>query len=95
MNLWHIAHTPTGSHVRQLNPVSLREDALARTKGDPELSYSDAVSEILSERAAAHRAELGFPVNGRWVQREGWDSQISDGEPHPSLLERATVTREE
>jgi hypothetical protein len=42
-------------------------------------------------RAALIRSELDFPED--WVTADGWDSQLSQGEPHPSLLAHATVTR--
>lgn len=95
MNWWHIAHTPTGVHARQINPVSLMTEAQKLVDEDPELVLDEAVAEVLGDRAEAHRQELGFPIKGRWVMRTDWDSQLSQGEPHSKLLATATVTQEE
>lgn len=46
------------------------------------------------ERAAARaRALVGFPDGDGWVRNRTsqWCVQCSPGEPHPSLMERATV----
>lgn len=94
-NWWHLAQTPTGRHARQLDPVAVEEEVARRRAEDADLGYDEAVAEVLGDRAAAHRDELGFPPKGRWVMRDGWDSQLSQGEPHPSFLGGATtVTRE-
>jgi hypothetical protein len=38
------------------------------------------------------RVASGFPASDDWISNgSGYDLQITYGEPHPSLLERATV----
>lgn len=92
MNWWHLAITPTGRHARQLDHVAVLAEAEALVAEDPELELAHAVTEVLGSRAEAHRTELGFPPNGRWVSRGGWDSSLSQGTPHPKFLDGATVS---
>lgn len=93
-NWWHLAQTPDGVHARQFDPTAIQAEAEALVVEDPELTHDEAVAELLAARAEAHRAELGFPPNGRWVNRPQWDSSLTEGEPHPTFLARATVSRE-
>lgn len=92
-NVWHLAETPTGNHAHQLDPVAIEERVLAEMATDPELDRATAEAEILGEEAERIRRELDFPRGGRWINREGWFSHVSNGEPHPKYLDAATVHR--
>lgn len=94
-NWWHLAQTPDGMHAHQLDPVALQALVDAELAADPELDEATAEAEVLGEEAERIRAELGFPPKGRWISRTGWSSSLSQGEPHPSFLEAATVHRGE
>ena len=85
---YHIARTPTGFYVHRLDPLKVVERVEALRKGDPQLSEVDAVAEVQGEYAEAIRASLGFAPRGRWQQRDGWQSVLSPGTPHPSIMER-------
>lgn len=93
MNWWHVARTPHGIHAHQLDPVAVLAEVDRRRAEDPQLGQDEALAEVLGDEAERIRAQLGFPIKGRWVMRAGWDSQLSQGEPHPRLLQRATVHR--
>jgi hypothetical protein len=84
---YHLARTPRGLYVHRIDPlkVSARVDELRAT--DPELSEEEATAEVHGEYAEAIRALLGFPPRGRWITRDGWQSVLSTGTPHPSVLE--------
>lgn len=92
-NVWHLAQTPAGKHAHQLDPVALEPLVEAELAADPELDRATAEAEVLAEEAERIRRELGFPKAGRWFNREGWDSNLSFGEPHPKFLAEATVHR--
>lgn len=92
-NWWHLTQTPTGTHAHQLDPVALQAEVDRRVAGDSELSEAAAEAEVLADEADRIRAELGFPIKGRWVSRPEWDSQLSQGDPHPRFLAQATVHR--
>lgn len=89
MQTWyHIARTPGGLYVHRLDPIRLDELAVAEMTDDPELSRADADADVLGDAAEAIRRGLGFPARARWASREGWDSQVTAGEPHPKLMEQ-------
>lgn len=37
------------------------------------------------------RANIAHNIPHGWLNQPGWDVQLTDGQPHPSLLARATV----
>lgn len=87
MEDWHhIAQTPSGYHAHRLDPVGILGRAGAMRADDPELSEADAIAEIHGEVAEAIRSQLGFPIRGRWFNREGWNSSLTVGVPHPQLM---------
>jgi hypothetical protein len=88
---YHIARTPTGWHVHRLDPLKVLERVNALRAADPELTEVDAVVEVHQEVGEAIRTQLGFPPRGRWVHRDGWDSQLTVGEPHGSIMDRQLV----
>lgn len=92
-NVWHLAQTPTGLHAHQLDPVALEALVVAELEADPELDRATAEAEVLGDEAERIRRELDFPKAGRWFAREGWDSNLSFGEPHPKFLAEAAVHR--
>jgi len=92
-NWWHLAQTPDGAHAHQLDQAVLQEAMDELMADDPDLTEAEAEGEVLEDAAVAIRAGLGFPPRARWVNRAGWDSQLSIGEPHPSFLASATVHR--
>lgn len=89
MQTWyHIARTPNGFYVHRLNPIEVLDRAGQLRQEDPELSEPEAIAEVHGEIAEQIRTALGFPVKGRWFNREGWDSSLSVGEPHPTMMEK-------
>lgn len=86
MNFWHLAQTPDGPHAHQLDPIALQAWARAEMDLDPQLDEQTAMAEAQGFAADQIRAALGFPRNGRWYSRPGWDSSVSQGEPHPNFL---------
>jgi len=92
-NWWHLALTPDGRHAHQLDPVALQDAVDAELLADPDLDAGTAEAEVLAEEAERIRRDLGFPKGNRWVGRPGWDSALSQGEPHPNFLASATVHR--
>lgn len=95
MNYWHIARVPADGvpggtyHLHQLDPVALDKAADALLDADPVLDKATAYAEVLGDEAERIRTELGFPPKSRWQSRPGWQSSISTGEPHPSLIAAA------
>lgn len=84
MQTWyHIARTPAGIYVHRLSPTQEAERAAALRAADPDLTAAEAAEEARSDVLDAIRDSLGFPPRGRWVHRDGWDSSVSMGEPHP------------
>jgi hypothetical protein len=91
MSYWHIAQVPDGRpnagyHLHELDPVALDEAAAAAMAEDPDLDRATAYAEALGDTAEAIRTDLGFPPRGRWANRAGWQSTLSEGVPHPSLI---------
>jgi hypothetical protein len=64
---------------------------VARTPDGVWVDELGPASDDLPGRVGAIQAELGFPDD--WVAVPGWDSRLAPGEPHPSLLDGATVRR--
>lgn len=91
LDYYHIAQTPSGVHIHRLDPLAVLERAKALRADDPELTEPEAVAEVHGEIVDAIRTSLGFPIRGRWFSRDGWDSQLTVGEPHPTLMAAATV----
>jgi hypothetical protein len=93
-NVWHLAETPSGPYAHQLDPDELDAYVAQEMADDPALPRGVAEAEAVGAACERIRRELGFPKNGRWVDREGWQSALSYGEPHPKFLEKATVVRQ-
>jgi hypothetical protein len=93
-NVWHLARTPTGLHAHQLDPAALEAYVEQEMAGDPDLSRAIAEAEAIGAACETLRGELGFPKNMRWVDRDGWDSSVGEGDPHPTYLAGATVVRQ-
>lgn len=87
----HIARTPDGVHVHRLDPLVVLARANALRADDPDLTEAEAIAEVHGEIVEAIHKMLGFPIRGRWFSRDGWDSQLSVGTPHPTLMAAATV----
>lgn len=90
-NWWHLAQTPTGFHAHHVDPEELGELVEADRAADPEVSEQAAVADALGDLAEAIRRSLDFPPRNRWHDRDGWYSSITQGEPHPKYLEKATI----
>jgi hypothetical protein len=87
MQTWyHVARTPEGYYVHRLDPIKVDARADALRKADPDLPEDKAVSEAIGEYVEAIRDGLGFAPRGRWLDRPGWASHISPGEPHPEMM---------
>lgn len=74
---YHIAHTPGAVHVHLIR------------RADPEMGEAEAQANALGAMAEATRVQLGFPED--YSQRPEWDSKVSPGVPHASLLARIPV----
>jgi hypothetical protein len=85
-DLYHIAATPGGYHVHRIDPVAVNARATKLREADPDLDQPNAVAEVHGEIAEEIRNRLGFPIRGRWLNREGWDSSLSPGVPHFQLM---------
>lgn len=76
---WLIAVTPDGTHVWNLGPHA--------QPGDP--GYDPDGDHPLRSSIDAALGEVDAPADAATV--DGWDVSVVYGEPHPSLLARATV----
>jgi hypothetical protein len=100
-NWWHIAETPNGRHVHQLDTAAIDAYVVAEMAADPALDYDTAQAEAVGLLAQELRDELGFPKGGRWAGRQlhpddpednrCWWSLVSQGEPHESTLAAAAA----
>ncbi|MDP9799340.1 hypothetical protein J2S43_007852 [Catenuloplanes nepalensis] len=66
---------------------------VATPEGLHAFELGDVTAEEVSARLATIRAELAVPEDWYLDEARRWDVQVSPGDPHPSLLERATVHR--
>lgn len=86
--MYHIGWTPAGVYIHRLDPVKVHARAQELRAGDTALSEDQAIAEAHEEYVDAIRATIGFPPRGRWFNRDGWQSTLTVGEPHQSLLDR-------
>jgi len=86
---WYIAHTPDGVHVWDLPDEQIGERAAGYREVRQAWTEQEAIATARGDYATACMAELGF--GDEWWSVEGWASMLSPGEPHPSLMAKATV----
>lgn len=86
---YHIAHMPDGAiHVYRLDPDRLRARAALRQQFQPDLPDDEAEALAVGDYDMAICAILGMTDEWRQTPQS---TMISPGEPHPSLMARATV----
>lgn len=90
-DVWHVAHTPSEIVVHHISGTAVDSKVAAKAT-----SRSIKGEDHGHNRAVAHgdfaqviRTQLGFPED--WNALEGWNSALTYGEPHPSLMARARV----
>jgi hypothetical protein len=86
---FHISRVPGGAHVHKMDQEKLAGLARELMSQGRHEDADQAIAEALGMFAEAIRTQLGFPQD--WMNSAEYDSRITPGEPHPSLMAIATL----